>query len=52
MTLKNTLLELVQNYSETDILDKIEKYLSKPVGFFHITSLNPEIIGYTIYDKQ
>ena len=52
MTLKNTLLELVQNYSETDILDKIEKYLSKPVGFFHITSLNPEIISYAIYDQQ
>ena len=38
MALKNLLLDLVQNDSETDILDKIEKYLSKPVGFFHITS--------------
>ncbi len=29
-------------YSKKIILEKIKKYLNKPVGFFHITSLNPE----------
>lgn len=48
--IKSTLKELNTNRSITDILDKIEKYLSHQGTFFHITSLNPEIINYMLND--
>ncbi len=33
----------IKDYTLKSILDKIEKYISSPQGFFHITSINPEI---------
>lgn len=33
----------IKDYTIKSILDKIEKYISLPTGFFHITSINPEI---------
>lgn len=33
----------IKDYTIKSILDKIEKYISSPKGFFHITSINPEI---------
>lgn len=32
----------IEKESKKDILEKIEKYLKNPKGFFHIVSLNPE----------
>lgn len=34
----------VENQSKSDILEKINKYLKNPKGFFHIVSVNPENI--------
>lgn len=43
ITMKTTLLDIpVESYTKRQVLEKIEKYLSDPSGFFHITSLNPE----------
>lgn len=34
----------IENLKKKDILEKIEKYIAHPSGFFHIVSLNPENI--------
>lgn len=42
---ENNLLNIpIPRLSQKDILEKIKKYIKKPVGFFHIVSLNPEIL--------
>lgn len=42
---KNALLGIpVPQDNKKDILDKIKKFMASPTGFFHIVSLNPEIM--------
>lgn len=43
LTSSKNLLELLKKTSsKNDILERCKKYISNPVGFFHIVSLNPE----------
>lgn len=50
---KNKILGItVPNDSKSDILEKIRKYISKPKGFFHVVSLNPENLVITHEDSN
>ncbi len=42
----------ITSQSKTQILDKVKKHLQNPSGFFHIVSLNPEIIMAAQNDKE
>ncbi len=48
----NTLLGIqLDGLSKKDILEKIEKYMKSPNGFFHIVSINPENMVIAQTDK-
>ncbi len=42
----------IENLNETQILEKIKKFLKKRSDFFHIVSLNPEIIIISQEDRE
>lgn len=43
--MKNYILDIpIRPETKESVLDKIKKYIEKPEGFFHIVSINPEIL--------
>lgn len=42
----------IPTYSKNNILEKIKKYIRFPKGFFHIVSLNPEILVIANHDEK